>query len=131
MEKKSLAPYGIVLFLMILTVLALAFTVDVNLSGKAGIRFEELSNGDRIMYLPDHVGDWVGERILYCQNPDCEKPWSVKELQDLTICPDCGGRLDALTQAEKEALPPDTEMVKKRYTRGEGEDEEEIFVNIV
>jgi len=130
MEKKSLAPYGIVLFLMILASFALAFTVDVNLSGKAGIRFEELSDGDRIMYLPDQVGDWQGERFLYCQNPDCRKGWSVKELQDLTICPECGGRLDALTQAEKDALPLDTEMVKKRYIR-DGEEGDELFVNIV
>lgn len=127
MEKRSFTPYAIVVVLMAITSLALAFTVDVTMSGKAGIKFEEGPTGEEIMYLPDCVGDWVGERILYCQNPDCGKAWSVKELQDLTICPDCGGRLDALTQAEKDALPIDTEMVKKRYEKGD----EEVFVNIV
>lgn len=130
MEKKSLASYGIVILLMTLTSLALAFTVDVKLSGKAGIKFEEIADDEKIMYLPDEVAGWKGERILYCQNPECQKPWNVNELDDLTICPDCGGRLDALTQEEKDALPIDTEMVKKRYTRGSG-DSGELFVNIV
>ncbi len=130
MEKKSLAPYGIVIFMMILTSLALAFTVDVNLSGEVGIKFAKDDNGTEIMYLPDQVGDWTGERILFCQNPNCGKDWKVSELQDLTICPECGSRLDGMTMEEKDALPLDTEMVKKQYSRG-GEDGERLFVNIV
>lgn len=132
MEAGNYKPYIIIMAMMVVTSFALAFTVDVTISGKAGVRFEEGLDGREMMYLPDRVGDWEGEQILYCQNPQCEKGWSVEELADLTICPDCGGRLDPMTQAEKDALPIDTEMVKKRYSRTNGQGEQEVlFVNIV
>lgn len=132
METRNYKPYIIVIALMVITSLALAFTVDVTVSGKAGVRFVDGLDGDQMMYLPEQIGDWVGEQILYCQNPECERGWSVDVLQDYTICPDCGGRLDPMTQAEREALPIDTEMVKKRYERkGADGNAETLFVNIV
>jgi hypothetical protein len=51
----------IILGMMLLTSLGLAFTVDVSLADKAGI--------NRI--LPDKVGDWIGEDLLFCQRPNC------------------------------------------------------------
>lgn len=132
MEARNYKPYLLIIALMIATALVLAFTVDVAVTDEAGVRFEAGLRGGEMMYLPDRIGDWVGEQILYCQNPDCERGWSVDELQDYTICPDCGGRLDPMTQAEKDALPIDTEMVKKRYTRtGPNGEEMDLFVNIV
>lgn len=132
MEARNYKPYLIIIAMMIITSFALAFTVDVTISGEAGVRFEDGHKGGEMMYLPERVGDWEGEQILYCQNTQCERAWEVEELADFTICPDCGGRLDPMTQAEKDALPVDTEMVKKRYTRTSPDGEEEIiFVNIV
>jgi hypothetical protein len=132
MEARNYKPYILIIILMIATSLVLAFTVDVTISGEAGVKFVEGLRGGEMMYLPDRIGDWEGEQILYCQNPECQKGWSIEELQDYTICPDCGGRLDPMTQAEKDALPIDTEMVKKRFisTTDDGEDLT-LFVNIV
>ncbi len=132
MEAGTFKPYFIIIALMILTSLALAFTVDVDITGVAGVKFEDTLDGSEMMYLPEFVGDWRGEQYLYCQNVECQRGWSVDDIQDRTICPSCGGRLDPMTQAEKEALPIDTEMVKKRYARTLDDGTEQVmFVNIV
>ncbi len=132
MEARTFKPYFIIIALMILTSLALAFTVDVDITGVAGVKFEEAPDGTEMMYLPEFVGSWRGEQYLYCQNIECQRGWSVEDIADRTICPSCGGRLDPMTQAEKEALPIDTEMVKKRYARtGEDGTEQVMFVNVV
>ncbi len=110
MEAKSLRPYFVIIGLMILTSLALAFTVDVNITNEAGIR----------MALPDRVGEWQGQEILYCQNPACQKELKVEPATTPTNCPSCGGPLGSMTQIEKSVLPPDTALVRKNYRNPSG-----------
>ena len=118
METKTLKPYFVVLGLMVLTSLALAFTVDVNVTDQAGVR----------VYLPDRVGDWSGREMRFCQNELCQKEYHVDELKDVNVCPACGGPLGSMSFGEKLILPADTEILKKHYNNPNGRT---IFVSIV
>ena len=118
METKTLKPYFVVLGLMILTSLALAFTVDVNVTDQAGIR----------MFLPDHVGTWVGDEMRFCHNELCQKEFLKGQLKDPNVCPVCGGVLSSMALGEKILLPADTEILKKLYKSPSGRS---VFVSIV
>lgn len=118
MEAKSLRPYFVVIGLLALTALLLAVTVDVRLSDEAGIR----------VALPDRVGDWQGGEIRYCLNPACQRDFLVDKLADPNVCPACGGPLDVMSKGEKDQLPADTVLVRKRYMNSVGE---QVFVTIV
>jgi len=106
MEKSAYQPYFVIIGLLILTSLALATTVDVNVSDTAGIELR----------LPDRIGDWRGDEIRYCQNRACQRMWYASELTNRDVCPVCGGRLGGMSYAERQMLPPDTVILKKRYT---------------
>jgi hypothetical protein len=110
MEARVLKPYLNVLALMALASLALAFTVDVRLTDEAGVA----------MSLPDRVGGWSGEELRFCQNKGCERAFGVLSLADHDTCPSCGGRLAGMARIEGQLLPPDTAVLKKRYTDGRG-----------
>ena len=125
MDKKSIVkPFFIVLGLMLLTALALAFTVDVKLQDKPGIRME----------LPSHFDQWVGNELRFCHNKKCyshTKSQGSYYLRDLVIpdvCPDCGEKLYTMSWAEYGVLPKDTEFVKSVYTN---KVEKRIFASIV
>ena len=118
METKTLKPYLVVLGLMILTSLALAFTVDVNVTDQAGIR----------MFLPDQVGAWVGDEMRFCHNDLCQKEFLKGQLKDPNVCPACGGILSSMALGEKTLLPADTEILKKLYKNSSGKS---VFVSIV
>jgi len=125
MDQKSIVkPFFIVLFLMILTALALAFTVDVQLQDKPGIQ----------MKLPDHFGSWIGNELRFCHNKKCyttSKTRGTYYLRDLVIpdvCPDCGEKLYTMSWAEYGALPKDTKFVKSVYTNAA---KESVFASIV
>jgi len=104
-EKHDFQPYFVVIGLMALTSLALAMTVDVNLTDQAGIRVE----------LPDRVGGWIGAEVRYCQNPACQRVFYADQLTNMDRCPVCGGKLDSMSYTEKSLLPADTIILKKRY----------------
>ena len=118
MEIRAIKPYLVVIGLLILTSLALAFTVDVNVSDEAGIKVE----------LPDQVGDWVGDELRFCQAPACQETHLVSALLNRDVCPTCKGKLDTMTKPERDLLPPDTLVLKKRYTSPSGEI---LFASIV
>lgn len=118
METKTLKPYFVVIGLMILTSLALAFTIDVKVTNQAGIRME----------LPDQVGDWVGRDLRFCQNPLCLREFKTDELSDLEKCPVCGSELSTMTRSENDLLPSDTEILKKEYRNSKGRT---LFVSVV
>jgi hypothetical protein len=118
METKSLKPYFIVIGLMIAASLLLAFSVDVRIMDEAGIK----------MFLPDAVGDWRGQELLYCQNPDCQKEFQLGDLKDRNVCPVCGTALGNMTKAEKDVLPLDTGLIRKRYIAPDGH---MVYVSIV
>ena len=96
METTSLKPYFVVIGLMVATSLLLAFTVDVKVTDEAGVK----------MFLPEQVGKWHGEDILYCQNPTCQKEFKRGELKGASVCPVCGGELNSMSKSEKDLLPP-------------------------
>lgn len=118
METKALKPYFIVIALLVLTSLALAFSVDVTVTDKAGV----------IMDMPLRVGNWVGQEMRFCQNPTCLREFRLGDLGDAEKCPSCGGPLDTMTKAERDLLPADTEIIKMDYRQPSGQS---LYVTIV
>ncbi len=124
MEKSLFKPFLSIVVVMILAVLALAFTVGVDLNITPGVA----------MTLPEHAGQWHGNELRFCHNPDlCAKDYRdasfyVSDLEIPDICPDCGARLYNMARSEKEALPEDTEFVKSAYTNAVGT---RLFTSIV
>lgn len=118
MEIRIFKPYFVVIGLLIATSLALAFTVDVNVSDEAGIAVQ----------LPDKVGDWTGDELRFCQTPSCQETVPMSAVTNRDICPKCGGKLDSMSKTERDLLPPDTLLLKKRYTAPSGEI---LFASIV
>ncbi|MCF7849398.1 MAG: EpsI family protein [Kiritimatiellales bacterium] len=124
MEKNIFKPYLTLVALLILTSLALAFTVDVELSDQAGV----------VLELPDKLDDWVGNELRFCHNPGCYETNStggqyyIRNLELPDICPDCGEDLYKMSWAEYDALPHDTLFVKSAYTNENGG---RVFVSIV
>ncbi len=106
MEIRVFKPYFVVIGLLVMTSLALAFTVDVGVSDEAGVNVQ----------LPDQVGEWKGDELLFCQAPACQETHYVSALTNRDVCPTCSGKLDSMSKAERDLLPPDTLLLKKRYT---------------
>ena len=106
MEKKTLTPYIVVVVLMLATSLALAFTVDINITDEAGVTLE----------LPDEIGEWTGLEIRFCRNARCQHAATVDQLEDIDVCNECGGMMSTMSYVEALQLPEDTGMIKKRYT---------------
>jgi hypothetical protein len=105
---------------MIITALALAFTVDVTLSDKAGVVME---------IPPTLAGGWVGDELRYSHNPEAPKEqYRVSELELPNIDPVTGEKLFTMSLPEYDALPHDTEFVKSIYTN---EAASQVFVSIV
>lgn len=120
MEIRSFTPYLILIGLMIITALALAFTVDVELNDRPGIQ----------MGLPSTLaGGWVGDELRYSHDRDNPKQYRVSELKGLpNIDPETGEKLFTMSYAEYEALPHDTLFVKSIFTNNV---EQQVFVSIV
>ncbi len=124
MERSLLKPFLTVVILMTLSVIALAFTVDVKLDFIPGVKME----------LPDDVSGWHGNQLKFCHNPElCARDYKdasfyYNDLEIPDICPDCGSSLFNMARAEKEQLPDDTEFVKSAYTNEAGT---RVFTSIV
>jgi hypothetical protein len=108
--KQELRPYLFMISLLVVTSLALAYTVDVSITDQAGVQTE----------FPNKVGEWVGEELRFCTNPEHRKEWLLSELQDRNLCSECGSELDTMTIAERGLLPRDTVLVKNRYVHPSG-----------
>jgi len=111
-------PFATVLALLALAVLALMFTVDVNIADQPGIR----------MVLPTHLGPWQGTELRFCHNTACSKEFTLDQLTQTNVCPACGAELYTMSLAEFEQLPKDTQFLKGKYTNAVGE---EVFVSLV
>ena len=124
MEKSLFKPFLTVLGLMIVAVLALAFTVGVKLDFKPGVQLE----------LPSELKGWVGNELRFCHNPtECaegykEASFYLRDLENPDKCPQCGEELYSMSRSEYEALPKDTEFIKSAYTNDTGH---RVFVSIV
>lgn len=119
MEIRNFTPYLTLVALLVITALALAFTVEVDALDRPGIRME----------LPDRLaGGWSGDELRYSHNPDDPRQYKVSDLEFPNIDPVTGERLYTMSLAEYDALPKDTEFVKSVYTDPDGKD---VFVSIV
>lgn len=119
MEKRAFIPHLILIGLMIVTSLALAFTVDVTLNDQPGIKME----------LPDQLeGGWVGDELRYSHNPENPRQYRMSELEIPNIDPETGEKLYTMSLVEYDALPHDTQFVKSIYTNDAGS---RVFVSIV
>lgn len=124
MEKSLLKPFITVIILMGLSVIALAFTVDVELDFIPGVKME----------LPEDVEGWTGNQLKFCHNPEeCaagykDASFYVSDLEIPDICPNCGSSLYNMARSEKEQLPEDTEFVKSAFTNDAGT---RLFTSIV
>jgi hypothetical protein len=124
MEKNIFKPFLTVVLLMVLTSLALAFTVNVDLVDKPGVT----------MGFPDALNEWVGNELKFCHNEACysttaqQGQYYIRDLELPDICPDCGESLHAMSWAEYGVLPKDTEFVKSAFTNATGN---RVFASIV
>ncbi len=110
MEKKSFGPFYVVIGLMVLTVFALAYTVDVAVTDEAGVRTE----------LPSQVGEWQGTGIMFCHTSGCFKSFLMTQLNGVLECHSCGEKLHQMSIGEARALPEDTVLRKKQYRHSDG-----------
>jgi hypothetical protein len=119
MEIRSFTPYLVLIGLMIVTALALAFTVDVTLRDQPGIRMD----------LPAALdGGWAGDELRYSHNAENPKQYRVSELDIPNTDPETGEKLFTMSLAEYDALPHDTKFVKSIYTNNVAD---QVFVSIV
>lgn len=105
MENKSIKPLLTVISLFAVTCLLLIFTVNVKVSMQAGI-FDK---------LPDTLGDWEGVDIAFCHNKSCMRSYTVNEILEEGQCNNCRKELFTMSLGEKQQLPVDTTLLKKRY----------------
>ena len=119
MQIRTFTPYLILIGLMIIAALALAFTVDVALSDKAGVT----------MKLPAALdGGWIGDELRFSHNAESPKQYRLSELELPNIDPVTGDKLFNMSLAEYDALPHDTEFLKSIYTNDVAK---QVFVSIV
>ncbi len=111
METSQFKPYIIVIGLMVLTSLALAYTVDVQMTGEAGVQ----------VVLPERISEWSGKEIRYCQNPQHRATYLAQDIEDRYVCPDCGDELFMMSIDERRILPDDTVILKKLYQHPAGQ----------
>jgi len=110
MTKSTSTAYVVLLLMLVGSVVALAFAVDVHVSNETGIRLD----------LPARVGSWQGREILYCIQEECRGTFFVDDLADPDVCPDCGKPLGGMSYAEYIQLPRDTVIRKMMYVHPDG-----------
>lgn len=105
MEIAKYRKYLVVIGLMAATSVAIALMGDVRLAEGHDIRVP----------LPDRVGVYQGQDMVYCQNRPCMRGYEVAALGGTNACPACGGTLDPVSVAERQSLPEGTEILRKNY----------------
>lgn len=119
MEVRSFTPHLVLIGLFIITALALAFTVDVSLDDRPGVRME----------LPPAMdGGWVGDELRYSHDSENPRQYRVSELDLPNSDPVTGEKLFTMSLPEYDALPHDTEFIKSIYTNDAAD---QVFVSIV
>ncbi len=106
LQTSFLGPRLLVIAALAVAAWAMVFKTGVATSDEAGI----------VMRLPDQVGPWRGEELLFCSRRQCNASFMARQLQDRTACPQCGAPLSNMTWGERDMLPSDTQLVRKHYT---------------
>ena len=119
MEKdKPMAPAPAHATLHRLILLILLAGATFCMARYAGVRVSHQSGvAER---LPDQVGAWTGEELLFCQTMTCQWNYTRSEIGTNTACTQCGGTLSSGSPVEWALLPDDTEILKKVYRRPDG-----------
>lgn len=107
MEKQRHKALLIVLFLVGLTYWNCATMKAVSLSDDPAVAAS----------LPDRVGDYEGLVAYYCQSNACRGCVTTDQAPESQSCPDCGGGVGIWSPAERQSLPADTTITKRRYLR--------------
>ena len=74
---------------------------------------------------PVQVGAFRGQEPWFCQNDQCLSVFEGDEVSktvtpDQPACPRCGKPLARISLGEKTWLPPDTRILKRNYSSGDG-----------
>jgi exosortase len=71
--------------------------------------------------LPEELGPYHGEEVLFCTNDQCCRDYPRSEFPEdgegLT-CPVCSSPLDTISIGERNGLPPGTPILRRIYTLG-------------
>lgn len=113
---KRLLPPLVLLATLGLACLILPATVVVDNTEDAGVR----------AHLPDTAGDWQGEEVLFCSNPQCAQAAVAGATN--RECTACGSALESMSPDEKSLLPADTVLERKTYRNGQNQ---QITVTLV
>jgi len=115
MAASQNKPYVAVLVTLLGGAAGLILSSDVRVADQPPVRYD----------LPDRVGIWTGDELLFCINPDAPRDapqrFLVSELGDSRTCPDCGELLSTAASGELAQLPEDTILRKKQYTHPSGQ----------
>lgn len=93
--------------------------LSVTHEDRAGINLE----------IPDVLGPWSGGTILFCHNPEHGEMLLATDKVPGDPCPTCGWPLQEMSQIEKQLLPTDTVIRKKRYD--DEKDQRRVYFTIV
>ena len=115
-----------------LTATALVVATALALSGGRTIYGDP--NGEVPLVMPEKLGPWHGETVLFCQNDQCARSFPVSSLGETNApphdvgqasfdavdgiaCPNCGGPLSTVSLGENNLLPAATPIFRKIYHR--------------
>jgi hypothetical protein len=70
--------------------------------------------------LPDSVGEWSGQRELYCYGMECGATHLFAPGEIPRGCPRCGEALKSMSRIERDVLGADTESLKSLYSHPGG-----------
>lgn len=110
MERSYFFSYLIIILLLVSASIMMVTATGVDTEDEAGI----------VMHLPEGACEWHGVELRFCIDRTCGAAYTANQLEDLTVCPKCGGPLDSMNWAEKDMLPADTQVTKKNYTHPGG-----------
>ncbi len=115
---KSYLPHLAILMMIAVACVIIPLDKDVTIREQASVTLD----------LPQRVGEWRGEILMFCHNVQCQKEFARSALGESLVCPSCGGALSEMSLIERRLLPADTKLSKARYTRATNEF---IFLSVV
>ena len=98
-----------------LAALALVLLTALALSGGRVIYGDP--TGEVPLEMPESLGPWTGENVMFCQNDQCARSFAESELGGAEECPACGGALSQVSLGENKMLPAETPIFRKTYRR--------------
>ena len=73
--------------------------------------------------LPDELGSWTGQDLLFCTSDQCGRSFLADALPpppadgSPSACPACGAALSAVSPGERNLLPASTPLFRRVYSR--------------